>query len=293
MLTYDHPLPPNRYYLQFTGFYHPSQIGIVQCQKALVNALIERWHLDTHTFHLPIGECAVALENVAVILGLPTNGLPVTGITLSSFEVLEGECFHQFGVSPTKSDCRGTCIKLTWLWDLKERLQLIDENSIQRLYSWGSACLVHLYRSLCRASCFNCKKIDGPLTLLLAWVWIRLPYLAPVPRKPRSFSLSNRYSLDARHPCCTSSGVSKGLVSGDSSRSDDSRGILNSQKPWHVSMSLIEENAKTVEHETNEYLIDEPDDEDEMTRKVKMRTWMRIKNPAMMLLMMVIMQVEF
>ncbi|RYR38324.1 hypothetical protein Ahy_A09g043344 [Arachis hypogaea] len=232
-------------------------------------------------------------------------------------------------------------------------LPLLHDFGSIRLYSWGSACLVHLYRSLCRASCFNCKKIDGPLTLLLAWVWIRLPYLAPVPRKPRSFSLSNRYnhiltelpvlpqhpldiymhwyrtkygnhlnlsnlvvqendedagqsqsnrqpdfmlgrySLDARHPCCTSSGVSKGLVSGDSSRSDDSRGILNSQKPWHVSMSLIEENAKTVEHETNEYLIDEPDDEDEMTRKVKMRTWMRIKNPAMMLLMMVIMQVEF
>ncbi|XP_016194990.1 protein MAIN-LIKE 2-like [Arachis ipaensis] len=100
--------------------------------KALVNALIERWHPDTHTFHLPIGECAVTLEDVAIILGLPTDSLPVTGMTMSIFEVLEAECLHQFGVAPHKSNCRGSCIKLTWLRDLKENLQLNDENSIQR-----------------------------------------------------------------------------------------------------------------------------------------------------------------
>ncbi|XP_029154523.1 uncharacterized protein [Arachis hypogaea] len=64
-------------------------IEIVQCQKSLVNALVERWHLDTHTFHLPVGECAVTLEDVALIFGLPTNGLPVTGVTTSSYEALE------------------------------------------------------------------------------------------------------------------------------------------------------------------------------------------------------------
>ncbi|RYR15808.1 hypothetical protein Ahy_B04g072754 [Arachis hypogaea] len=140
----------------------------------------------------------MTLEDVSMILGLPTDGLPVTGMTLSSFETLEAECLHQFGVAPRKSDCRGSCIKLTWLRDLKERLQLSDENSIQviRQYSWGSTCLAHLYRALCRASRFDCKEIDGPLTLLLGWAWIRLPYLAPAPREPRSFSLANRKALD-------------------------------------------------------------------------------------------------
>ncbi|RYQ90871.1 hypothetical protein Ahy_B09g096833 [Arachis hypogaea] len=178
-------------HLWFTDFYHASQIGIVQCQKALVNALVERWHPDTHTFHLPVGECAVTLEDVALILGLPTDGLPVTGMTISSFETLEAECLHQFGVAPRKSDCRGSYIKLTWLRDLKERLQLIDENSIQSIgqYSWGSACLAHLYR----ASRYDCKEIDGPLTLLLVWAFIRMPYLAPVLRKSCSFLLVNRW----------------------------------------------------------------------------------------------------
>ncbi|XP_025661352.1 serine/threonine-protein phosphatase 7 long form homolog [Arachis hypogaea] len=237
MLTCNHPVPPNRYndraevLLRLTGFYHASQIGVVQCQKALVNALIERWHPETHTFHLLIGECAVTLEDVALILGLPTDGLPVIGMTMSSFEALEVECLIQFGVAPRKSDCRGSCIKHTWLRDLKENLELTDDISIQRYvrchimlligtilfgdksgagvhwkflpllrdfvsigqYSWGAACLAHLYRALCRASRFNCKEIDGPLTLLLGWAWIRLPYLSPLPREPRSFSLANRW----------------------------------------------------------------------------------------------------
>ncbi|QHO41586.1 uncharacterized protein DS421_5g147020 [Arachis hypogaea] len=136
MLTCDHPIPPDRYserveeHLRSTGFYHVVQIGVVQCQKALVNALVERWHSNTHTFYLSLDECAVTLEDVAMIFGLPTDGLPVTGMTLSSFQTLEAECLHQFGVAPRKSDCRGSGIKLTWLRDLKEQIQLTDENSI-------------------------------------------------------------------------------------------------------------------------------------------------------------------
>ncbi|XP_072064307.1 serine/threonine-protein phosphatase 7 long form homolog [Arachis hypogaea] len=150
---------------------------------------------------------------------------------MSSFSALEAECLHQFGVAPRKSECRGCCIKLTWLRELKENIQLTDELSIQRYvkchimlligtilfgdksgagvhwkflpllrdfasighYSWGSACLAHLYRGLCRASRYNCKEIDGPITLLFGWAWIRLPYLSPLPREPHNFPLANRW----------------------------------------------------------------------------------------------------
>ncbi|RYR79373.1 hypothetical protein Ahy_A01g004193 [Arachis hypogaea] len=105
----------------------------------------------------------------------------------------------------------GSCIKLTWLRNLKENLQLTDENSIQRyvkchimlligtiLFGDKSGASMHwkfllllrdfgsIGQALCRASHYDCKKIDGPLTFLLGWAWICLPYLAPVSREPHS-----------------------------------------------------------------------------------------------------------
>ncbi|XP_025607283.1 uncharacterized protein [Arachis hypogaea] len=75
--------------------------------------------------------------------------------------------------------------------------------------------------------------------------------------------MAGRYSLDARHLCHTSSVASGGFVSVDSNRSDSGREILNSQNPNRVFMGLIEQNANTVEQETDEYLVDDSDDEDE------------------------------
>ncbi|RYR54634.1 hypothetical protein Ahy_A06g029942 [Arachis hypogaea] len=95
---------------------------------------------------------------------------------------MEAECLHQFGVTPRKADCRGSFIKLTWFRGLKDRI-----------FSWGSACLAHLYRSLCRATRVDCKEMDGPLTLLLTWTRIWLPFLAPIPDNPRLFSIANRW----------------------------------------------------------------------------------------------------
>ncbi|QHO50092.1 uncharacterized protein DS421_1g19630 [Arachis hypogaea] len=35
--------------------------------------------------------------------------------------------------------------------------------------------------------------MDGPLTLLLTWAWIRLPFLAPIPSNPRVFPIATRW----------------------------------------------------------------------------------------------------
>ncbi|XP_015971454.1 protein MAIN-LIKE 2-like [Arachis duranensis] len=94
--------------------------------------MIERWRLETHTFYFRVGESVVTLEDVVLILGLPTNDFPVTGPTLSSYEVLEVECLDQFGVALRKADCRGSFIKLTWFQALKDRLVLVDDIQIQR-----------------------------------------------------------------------------------------------------------------------------------------------------------------
>ncbi|RYR25139.1 hypothetical protein Ahy_B02g058786 [Arachis hypogaea] len=163
MLQCDHYLPSDSYnqivkgHLWDTNFYHVSQIGAVQCQSALVNALIERWRLETHTFYFSVGECVVTLEDVALILGLPTNGLPVTGPTLSSYKALEAECLDQFGVAPRKADCRGSFIKLTWFRALKDHLVLVDNIQIQRWRNWDHENRPYRFRSLARFR----RALDG------------------------------------------------------------------------------------------------------------------------------------
>jgi Plant mobile domain len=47
----------------------------VPTDARLITALAERWREETHTFHLPIGEVTVTLEDVVVPFGLPIDGI--------------------------------------------------------------------------------------------------------------------------------------------------------------------------------------------------------------------------
>jgi hypothetical protein len=50
---------------------------IVQLDRSLLTALVERWRPETHTFHFPCGEMAPTLQDVAYLLGLPIAGRAV------------------------------------------------------------------------------------------------------------------------------------------------------------------------------------------------------------------------
>nr|XP_009758999.1 PREDICTED: serine/threonine-protein phosphatase 7 long form homolog [Nicotiana sylvestris] len=64
--------------LQAMGFYRIIEIGRIQVDWALITALIERWLLEMHTFHLPIGEATATLQDVEVLYGMPANGMAVS-----------------------------------------------------------------------------------------------------------------------------------------------------------------------------------------------------------------------
>ncbi|KAE8777462.1 hypothetical protein D1007_49772 [Hordeum vulgare] len=44
-----------------------------------LTALTDRWRLETHSFHLPLGEMGITLEDIAMITGLPIEGRALTG----------------------------------------------------------------------------------------------------------------------------------------------------------------------------------------------------------------------
>ena len=45
--------------------------------RALLSAWVDRWRPETHTFHLPVGEVIVTLQDVTMLFGLPLDGAPI------------------------------------------------------------------------------------------------------------------------------------------------------------------------------------------------------------------------
>ncbi|KAK9126323.1 hypothetical protein Scep_015169 [Stephania cephalantha] len=171
---------------------------------------------ETHTFHLPVGEATITLQDVSLQLGLPIDGLPVSGMS-SSTNITE-LCQELLGYTPSDQERQGNKISMSRLAEMYPELPLeATDVHIQRYtrayilqliggslfsgksnnlvhvmylpllanfeetgkYSWGSACLAWLYREMCRATSSSAKEISGCLILLQLWIWDRFPYLAP------------------------------------------------------------------------------------------------------------------
>jgi len=46
-----------------------AESGLAKLDRSLLTALVDRWRPETHTFHLPCGEMAPTLQDVAMLLG--------------------------------------------------------------------------------------------------------------------------------------------------------------------------------------------------------------------------------
>ncbi|KAL8536994.1 hypothetical protein ACS0TY_012250 [Phlomoides rotata] len=56
------------------GFYGPARCGYMKLDRHLITALVERWCPETHTFHFPVGEVTITLQDAAIIWGLSIEG---------------------------------------------------------------------------------------------------------------------------------------------------------------------------------------------------------------------------
>ncbi|KAK9148305.1 hypothetical protein Scep_007062 [Stephania cephalantha] len=203
-------------YLEEAGFYGTARIGFIAIDWHLITALVERWRPETHTFHFPVGEMTITLQDVQIILGLPVDGLPITGRVEQDYDAL---CLTQLGFPFPENNKTGGRIQIRqlsrWFPNLPNNagdvevqryarayilqllggtlfadksnnlvhityLQFLEDFEAAGQYSWGSATMAHLYRQLCLVADIDGAEIAGPIILLQLWAWDRLPFLAPI-----------------------------------------------------------------------------------------------------------------
>jgi len=87
--------------------------------RGLISAFVERWHKETSSFHLPVGELTITLDDVAYLLHLPIIGafhsfetLHVDEAVLMLVELLEVS--GEKGRAKT-TQYHGAYIRLSWL----------------------------------------------------------------------------------------------------------------------------------------------------------------------------------
>ncbi|RYQ90160.1 hypothetical protein Ahy_B09g096409 isoform A [Arachis hypogaea] len=160
-------------YLQMAGLYHLARLNDrwFRLDEALVSAFVERWRPETHTFHMPFGECTVTLQDVAYHLGLPVDGRYVSGC-LSEFHIYiqggrpawgaDDETVRRYARAYILmllgmhlfADKSGNRVHIRWL-PYVARLEEMGT------YSWGSAALAWLYRCMCRVANRHVVKWSG------------------------------------------------------------------------------------------------------------------------------------
>ncbi|KAA0034940.1 serine/threonine-protein phosphatase 7 long form-like protein [Cucumis melo var. makuwa] len=113
--------------LQVSRFYGVARLGFIQLDWHLITAFVERWRLETHTFHIPTGECTITLQDVEVLLGIHVDGEPVISQMHEDWTSL---CHMLLSVVPPANKIKGSRLNLTWLASQFPRLDDDAEEEI-------------------------------------------------------------------------------------------------------------------------------------------------------------------
>lgn len=121
---WDHVPIPNEVnnYVRQAGFANVIGGGRIFIDHALITALVERWRPETHTFHLPIGEATVTLQDVEVLWGLHIDGSPVIGNDeMTQVTTWIEMCESLLGFTPAPTDIDGCRIKISCFYKELDR----------------------------------------------------------------------------------------------------------------------------------------------------------------------------
>ncbi|KAH1233130.1 Protein MAIN-LIKE 1 [Glycine max] len=143
--------------------------------RGLISSFVERWHRETSSFHLPMGEVTITLDDMASLLHLPIIGDFKTFQPLHVDEAVlicqarhwtaaaRAYLLHLLGCTffANKNATHVHVVFIDALHDLSQT----------RRYAWGVAALVHMYDHLNDACISTSRQLAGYITLLQCWIY--------------------------------------------------------------------------------------------------------------------------
>ena len=189
-----------------TGVSPLIRCSVITTDPGLISAFIERRHRETSTFHLPVGELAITLDDVAPLLHIPITGALHTFeplVTSDSIGLLTEllEVNHEEATFETRQASEPH-VRLGWLRDLYKspcrarrwvvaartyllhlvgctlfankssthvhvmHLEAFRDLAQAGGFAWGATALVHMYEHLNDASQASTRQLGGYITLL-------------------------------------------------------------------------------------------------------------------------------
>ncbi|XP_028186321.1 protein MAIN-LIKE 2-like [Glycine soja] len=159
------PVPAIEGLVVATGLSPLIECSVVTDDPGLISAFVERWHRETNTFHLPVGDLAITLDDVSSLLHLPISG------AFHSFEALSVDEvvfllmeFLEVSGEEARAETSATNVHVVHLEAFRDLGQSGG-------YAWGATALVHMYDQLDEASWTTTRQIGGYLTLLQCWIY--------------------------------------------------------------------------------------------------------------------------
>ncbi|KAL5184391.1 Protein MAIN-LIKE 1 [Glycine soja] len=175
------PAPEIEGLVAATGLNPLIDCSVITGDPGLISAFVERWHSETSTFHLPVGELTITLDDVSSILHLSITG------ALHSFHALSTEearflLTELLEVSAEEARAetaltRGAYVRLGWSATYVHVVHLDAFRDLAHSggYAWGVAALVHMYDQLDEACRTTTRQLVGYLTLLQCWIYEHFP----------------------------------------------------------------------------------------------------------------------
>ncbi|KAI5433553.1 hypothetical protein KIW84_020732 [Lathyrus oleraceus] len=222
-------LPQMESWVSRSGLSSLQRTSLNKIDTNLVSAFVEKWHLETSSFHMPFGEMSITLDDVACLLHLPIRGIFWSPEDVTE-ELAVELAVDYLGVSQGQAQshvriCRGSYYKLEWLYDLFVHHRAASSWAYATrayLLLLGAAALVTLYRYLGDASMYSCKQLGGYPTLLQCWIH---EYFPTVGKRWENWKPAENYGLPRAMRWSYRQGVLK---------VDDLRPILDELTPTDV-----------------------------------------------------------